>query len=83
MVWIVIDGLVGNAELRPGGQRFAAACIAREARVRAAGYLNANALARAEVVSGWPDRNRDAQTAVGFWRDAARRQPEDAVAQID
>ena len=83
MFWIVIHSLVGNAELRPGGQWLATACIARETRVCAAGDLDAKTLTLAEMISGCPEVDRDAQAAISFWGDTARRQAQDAIAEID
>ncbi len=65
MFSVVIDDLLGNTQLRPGRQWFAAAGIADKARVRAAGDLKANALPLAEVIGGWPDLDRDMQAAIG------------------
>src|ERR1700693_4652429 len=83
MFRVVIDDLVGNAQLRPSSQWFAAAGIAHEARVSAARDLDANALSLAEVVGGWPDLDRDMQAAIGFRGDAPRGQTQNAVTQVD
>ena len=63
----MIDDLVGNAQLRPTRQWFAAAGIAHKARVSAARDLDAKALSLAEVVGGWPDLDRDMQACAGYF----------------
>ena len=63
---VVIDELVGNAQLGPARQWFATAGIAHKARVSAARDLDANALSLSEVVRGWPDLDRDMQAAIGL-----------------
>src|SRR6266699_6360375 len=80
---VVIDDLVGNAQLRPSSQWFAAAGIAHKARVSAARDLDANALSLAEVVGGWPDLDRDMQAAIGFLGNVPRGQTQHAIAQVD
>lgn len=64
VVRVVIDDLVGNAELRSGRQWLAAAAVAHKMGVRAAGDLQANALPLAEVVGGGPDLDRNVQAAI-------------------
>ena len=83
MFGVVIDDLVGNDQLRPSRQRFAAAGIAYKAWVGTARDLEANALPLPEVVGGWPDVDRDMQAAIGFRGNAPRSQTQNAIIQVD
>ncbi len=60
MLWIVINGLVSDPHRRRRGEWFPAPQVAGKAGMRAAGDLDAYALATAEAISSWPEVDLDA-----------------------
>jgi hypothetical protein len=50
--------------------------------MRTAGDLNAETLPLEEAASGRPELEPDPQAAIVLWRDAARSQAQDAVAEV-
>ena len=78
----MIDGLIGDLQFGGGGEWFAGARVANEGGVGAAGDLEANALARAEVVGSGPDVDLDVQDAVWLRSYAVWGEADDAMSGV-
>ena len=83
MLGIVIDGLFGDSQFCCCGEGFAGAWVAHKAGMGTAGDLQANVLARAEVVGSGPDVYLEMQATIGFGIDTIGSQAYDAIAQVD
>lgn len=83
MFWVVINRLVGNEQFGGAAQGFAAAGVAGEARVRAAGDLQAQAMTSSKTVRGGPEVEGDAQGAVGLSGRIAGFDALQGVADVD
>ncbi len=79
----MIDGLFGDSQFGGSAQRFACARVTNEAGMSAAGDLEANALARAEVVGSGPDVDLEVQAAIFPGGYAVGCEANDAVTQVD
>src|ERR1051326_1559159 len=83
MFWIVIDSLFGSAQFGVGCHWFSGAWVASEPRMRAAGYLDTNALPLEKAGGGGPDLKLKVQDAVWLRGDAVRGQAHNAIAEIE
>jgi len=63
-------------------QWFSTSSVARPARMRPTGNLQAQTVPSSPAVGGWPQINYDTQAAIGLGSSAARAQAKEAITDV-